>query len=116
LQLSGKVIAFARYPKSIDLFGTIDEDISVKHTIVPDPKFKFDIVRTYANDGQYIDFSLEKQKSQFTLTVKNKKKTEGRYYDRIHLVTDSDVQKEITIRVQGRISKPKNIKNESQKN
>jgi len=95
--LSAKVSAFARYPKRITLNGKIDEKISVKHTIVPEPKFKFDIVRTYADNGQYINFSLEKQKSQFTLTVENKRKTAGRYWDRIHLVTDSEKKKEITI-------------------
>jgi len=108
------VVAFARYPKRIDLFGTINEDITVKHTIVPEPQFKFDIVRTYAQDGQHIDFSLEKQKSQFTLTVKNKKKTAGPYYDWIHLVTDSDIQKEITIRVYGRLKEPEKKDNKTQ--
>jgi len=100
------VIAFARYPKRITLNGTLGEKISVKHTIVPEPQFKFDIVRTYADNGQHIEFSLEKQKSQFTLTVENKRKTEGRYWDRIHLVTDSDKQKEITIPIYGTIKEP----------
>jgi len=93
----------------------MNEKLSVKHTIVPEPQFKFDIVRTYADNGQYINFSLEKQKSQFTLTVENKKETAGRYWDKIHLVTDSDKQKEITIPIYGNIEDPAPKKDTSQK-
>jgi len=73
---------------------------------VPEPEFKFDIVRTYADNGQNITFSLEKQNSQFTLTVDNKKTSSGRYWDRIHLVTNSDKKKEITIPIYGTIEDP----------
>ena len=104
--MSAKVTAFARYPKRITLKGKTTDKISVKHTIVPEPAFKFDIVRTYADNGQYIHFSLEKQKSQFTLTVENKKTSSGRYWDRIHLVTNSDKKKEITIPIYGTIEDP----------
>lgn len=104
MHLSAKVTAFARYPKRITLNGNINEKISVKHIIAPEPQFKFDIVRTYADKGQDISFSLEKQKSQFTLTVENKRKTAGRYWDRIHLVTDSDKKKEITIPIYGTLN------------
>lgn len=114
LHLSAKVTAFARYPKRITLQGKTTEKISVKHTIVPAPEFKFDIVRTYADNGQYINFSLEKQKSQFTLTVDNKKTSSGRYWDRIHLVTNSDKKKEITIPIYGTIEDPVSQKKKSQ--
>ena len=115
LQLSANVVGFARYPKRINLNGNINEKISVQHTIVPEPQFKFDIVRTYADNGQYINFSLEKQKSQFTLTVENKRKTAGRYWDRIHLVTDSDKQKEITIPIYANLQDPNAKEETSQK-
>lgn len=115
LKLSAKVIAFARYPKRITLKGHINEKISVKHTIVPEPQFKFDIVRSYADNGQHITFSLEKQKSQYTLTVENKKTTAGRYWDRIHLVTNSEKQKEITIPIYGNIDDPAAKKETTQK-
>ena len=95
--------SFARYPSRITLDGEATKTISVKNTIVPEPQFKFDIVKTYAEDGKFIKFSLEKQKSQFTLTVENIKKEPGRYWDRIHLVTDSKHQKEITIPIYGSI-------------
>ena len=104
LQLSAKVTAFARYPKRITLKGKVGETISVKHTIVPEPQYQFDIVKTYADNGKHIKFNLEKQTSQFTLTVENTRKTDGRYWDRIHLVTDSDKQKEISIPVYGNIT------------
>jgi len=103
LQLSAKVTAFARYPRRITLSGKADEKIVVKHTIVPEPQFMFDIVRTYADNGSFISFSLEKQKSQFTLTVENKKNIAGRYWDKIHLVTNNNKKKEITIPVFGNI-------------
>jgi len=103
LTLSAKVNSFARYPRRISLEGKVGEKISVKHTIVPEPQYKFDIVKTYADNGQHIEFSLEKQTSQFTLTITNKRKTSGRYWDRIHLITDSKLQKEITIPVSGLI-------------
>jgi len=37
------------------------------------------------------------------LTVENTKKTAGRYWDRIHLVTDSKIQEKITIPIYGSI-------------
>ncbi|MBF0451262.1 MAG: hypothetical protein HQK75_11210 [Candidatus Magnetomorum sp.] len=100
---------FARYPSRITLEGKANAAISVKHTIVPEPQFKFDIVKTFADNGQFIKFSLEKQTSQFTLTVENTKTTAGRYWDRIHLVTDSNVQKEITIPIYGTITETTNV-------
>ena len=103
LQLSAKVNTFARYPKRISLQGKASEKISATHTIIPEPQFQFDIVRTYAENGDFIKFSLDKQKSQFTLVVENTKKTAGRYWDRIHLVTNSKIQKEISIPIYGSI-------------
>ncbi|CAN2046289.1 hypothetical protein GMMP1_260024 [Candidatus Magnetomoraceae bacterium gMMP-1] len=46
---------------------------------------------------------MEKKEDHYLLTVKNIMKTSGRYWDRIHLKTDSKIKPEFIISVYGKI-------------
>ena len=76
-------------------------------TIIPEEKYPFKIVEAVANIGENINYKLEEikksKRSEYLLTVKNLKKTKGRYFDVIILKTTSKIRPEIKIKVYGNI-------------
>lgn len=76
-------------------------------TIIPEKKYPFKIIKTTADKGTDIEFKIQEIKREdrhgYELIVKNTKKTKGRYFDKIHLITDSKIRPDIPIRVYGYI-------------
>ncbi len=75
--------------------------------IVTEEKYPFKIVSARSDKGENISFKLEEVKDskrpEYILTVENTKKEKGRYSDAVYLQTDSNVKKEIKIRVFGNV-------------
>jgi hypothetical protein len=108
LIVSGSVIKFADInPKYVRLYGAVGAPIRQSITITPETQYPFKIVDASAQNGGQIRFELKEERSadrvRYVLTVENLKTEAGRYYDTIHLKTDSDVKPKISISVYGRI-------------
>ncbi len=104
--ISGQKIATIR-PRIVSLFGPVGKPIKASVKIVPEKKYPFKILEAKAENGENISYKLEEvkktEKSEYKLTVENKKKEKGRYSDNIILKTDNTIQPEIKIRVSGNI-------------
>jgi len=104
LTISGEVKMFAKTDrKVVHLWGPASRKVEHSITIVPLKKYPFKITELYAEDGKNIRFSLKQEKDQYVLTVENALKTKGKYFDKIHLKTDSQAKPEIIIEVSGMI-------------
>ncbi|MCP4681348.1 MAG: DUF1573 domain-containing protein [Desulfobacterales bacterium] len=94
-------------PRRVKLFGTVGKPIKTSVTIIPEKNHSFKILEIKAGNGENISWNLEEikkmEKSEYKLTVENKKKEIGRYSDNIILKTDNNIQPEIKIRVSGNI-------------
>jgi hypothetical protein len=108
LTISGDVDKFATVvPERLRLYGPVGEKIEGKVSIVPEEKFAFNIVDVRAIKGENIRYKIEKtgddKSSGYLLTVENQMEKVGRYFDSIHLKTDSKIRPVITVRVYGNI-------------
>ena len=96
------------------LFGTVDSALKETVRIVPEESYPFKIIDTKAQVGKEIRYNVsEEHQSRHTsylLTVENVKRTTGRFYDTIYLMTDSQIKPKISIRVYGKISGPQKPK------
>lgn len=116
LTITGKVEQFVDIvPKRVVLRGFSGDSIHATVKIIPKDKYPFTIKKVRSIHPKNIAFTLEKTKSsekmEYALTVKNLKKTKGRYVDTIKLKTDSKIRPEIKIHVIGNIlDRPKNEK------
>ncbi len=94
-------------PNRIRLAGCVGKELKTSVSIIPEKKYPFKIVNVTAKQGKNIRYKIEEFKkskiSEYVLTVENIKKEIGRYFDIIHLKTDSKIQPEISIRVMGNI-------------
>jgi hypothetical protein len=94
----------------VRLYGAVGSPIAQRITITPEAAYPFKIVDASAQNGRDIRFELKEEKSadrlRYVLTVENLKMEAGRYYDTIHLKTDSRVKPKISISVYGRIMQP----------
>lgn len=92
------------------LSGPFDQVPKAAVRIIAQNKYPFKIVDVKAQKGDSIRFDLTEIKQPETagylLSVENTKKERGRYFDMIHLKTDSSIQPEIQIRVYGSILDP----------
>ena len=112
LQLSGKVKKFVTIkPSKVFLKGNIGESISQTVTITPGEGEVFKILHVNALEDDDIKYTLKEieidGKKAYALTVENVRQTEGRYFDKIFMITDRSDQKPISIIVSGYIKKPK---------
>lgn len=108
LTMQGEVDSFAIItPAYLKLYGNVGEKISDKVMILPSEKYPFKILGAKAQNGQNIQFELEKDlksnKPAYTLTVENLMEQQGRYYDTIHLKTDSNIKPFLTVKIYGNI-------------
>jgi hypothetical protein len=106
--MQGDVDLFATItPANLRLFGKVGENISGKVVILLSEKYPFEILSVNALDGQHIKFNLEKNQKEdkpgYMLTVENLMEKQGRYYDTIHLKTDSKLKPFLTVKVYGNI-------------
>ena len=103
-------IAHIKPSGTIMLKGYAGDAIRTSVTIVPKKDQMFDIVETKADKGENLSFTLTGSQGtdgkEYLLTVKNKKKTPGRFRDNIRLFTTNSIQKEITIPIWGEIKSP----------
>jgi len=119
LHLTGKVKNFVTIkPSKVFLKGAVGEDISRTVTITPGEGETFKILKMNALKGQDFKYSLKDieidGKPAYELTVENTRETEGRYFDKIFIITDRTDQAPINIIVSGYIEKPKDVNPEAQ--
>ena len=112
LAIVGRVEEFVHLnPKKVYLRGAVGTDIKRTVSIIPAEKYPFNILETKATSGRDISYQLEKdeksEKKRWLLTVENRKKERGNYFDTINLKTDSKIRPTIKIRVYGNIFKPR---------
>ncbi len=98
-------------PSGVHLSGPAGTPIRATIQIIPEKKYPFNIKRVYAKSGKEIRFRVKtvkdpERKKRHVLFVENLKKEPGRYSDTIYIVTDSDIQPEITVKVYGNILGP----------
>ena len=95
-------------PQHVKLYGTVDDNLKETVRIVPEESFPFKITDTKAQIGRDIRYSVTEDKQSphttYLLTVETTKRTPGRFYDTIYLMTDSPIKPKISLRVYGKIS------------
>lgn len=118
LQLSGEVKKFVTIrPGKVFLKGTAGENISQTVEIIPGTKESFTILNVNALKGEDFTQSLKEieidGRPAYALTVENTRQTEGRYFDKIFIITDRTDQAPISVIVSGYIEKPEALIPES---
>ncbi len=91
--------------------GSANENLNRVVTITPLEKYNFKILSTTLSNGDNIKVELktraiddkdaETQPVTYEVHIQNIRQTPGRYYESIHLRTDSKFSPDITIRVFG---------------
>jgi hypothetical protein len=119
LQLSGTVKKFVTIkPSKVFLKGNVGESISQVVTITPGENEVFKIIKDNALKGVDYKYSLKEieidGKAAYELTVENTRETEGRYFDKIYLITDRTDQQPISIIVSGYLTNPPDQASEKQ--
>jgi len=104
LTLSAKVNQFATYPKKIDLYGMVGNQISQTVEIIPNENFPFKIESSTAHPGTSISVKIDSNDKGYLLTVTNTRTSPGRFWEKLILKTNSKIKPEITIPVYGTIS------------
>ena len=98
-------------PQNLKLSGPAGSSLVAKATIVPGRKYPFKILETKAQNGKHIDYQLEEVKKadrvSYVLTVENRRKEKGRYFDVIFLQTDSKIKPKLRINVYGNLKDKK---------
>ena len=83
--------------------------VAFRDTIVPEKNYGFKITNVRARNGKYIDYQLEEVKgtqgTAYALTVENLRTEPGRYSDMIILETDSEIRRNVNVRVYGILRK-----------
>lgn len=113
LHLKGKVQKFATIePSRVNLQGLLGETVSQTVTIIPETDVPFQIMQVNAMKGVDFTHSLKETeiegKKAYELTVVSKKTTEGRFYDKIIILTDRSDYQPITLIVSGELRQPGN--------
>ena len=111
LHLAGKVKNFATIkPSKVFLKGNVGESISKTVSIIPGEGEVFKVLHVNALKDGNIEYTLKENeingKKAYELVVENVRATEGRYFDKIFLITDRTDQPPISIIVSGQIVKP----------
>ena len=109
--MAGMIKRFADIkPSKVFLRGVAGEPISQTVKIIPGDDEAFKILQVNALKGGDFEFSLKETevngKPAFELTVNNIRETEGRYFDKIFMITDRTDQAPLSVIVSGYIEKP----------
>ncbi len=103
-------------PSKVFLKGNVGESISQTVTIIPGEDENFKILQVNALKGVDYKYSFKdieiEGRPAYELTVENIRQTEGRYFDKIFMITDRTDQPPISIIVSGYLLKPKTLKAE----
>lgn len=115
LQVSGNVKRFATItPSKVLLRGNVGEPLSQTVSIIPGENEAFKILQANSLKGGDFKFRLEEKeiegKKAYSLTVENTRKTEGRYFDKIFMITDRTDQEPLSIIVSGNLTSPQDMK------
>ncbi len=110
LELFGLVKTFVTVkPSKVFLKGLVGENLSETVSIIPGENEDFKILQVNALKGADYKHSLKEVeiegKKAYELTVENTRQTEGRYFDKIFLITDRTDQAPISIIVSGYIER-----------
>jgi len=92
--------------QAVHLDGKVGEKIVEVVTVKPVEKFGFRILSGTVKKGENLDVDFLKDDpvaSAWKISIRNKARQAGRYYDVITLKTDSDLKPELKIRVFGNI-------------
>jgi hypothetical protein len=94
-------------PERVKLKGSIGEKISQTVIIAPGTEETFNIVKVSPMKGTDIRYAIQQielsGKKAYQLTVENIKETEGRYMDKITIITDRNELPPLAITVSGEI-------------
>lgn len=106
LKIAGEVEEFAVIdPKRVRLEGLEGTYPEAIVTIVPKKDYPFKITGMRVRTGRNVGSTLrENAGGGYELTVVNRRKTKGVYYDTVILTTDSTIQKELMINIFGKIN------------
>lgn len=112
LQIGGKVKIFADVrPSKVFLKGEVGQPLSQTVTILPGEDESFKILQVNALKGGDFTYHLEEAEIEgrkgFILTVKNVRETEGRYFDKIFMITDRTDQAPLSVIVSGYLTNPR---------
>lgn len=94
-------------PRTVRLAGNVSEEIRMGVKITPTAKYPLSIKSLKVDEGTNIEAQLipsDSPAGSFDLIVKNIRERGGRYFDRIILTTDSDIEPEIKINVFGNVT------------
>ncbi|MBS3809287.1 MAG: hypothetical protein KGY38_03910 [Desulfobacterales bacterium] len=108
MAVSGRVRHYVKIePRRVKLSGTAGMEIKETVEITPQTEDPFHIRKVSTVRGTDIECRLEEievsGRKAYVLHVENTRKEPGRFYDSIHLATDSDLVNRITIAVSGYI-------------
>ena len=105
LTVTGNVTRFALVtPSRVSFMGSLGQPFVKKVEILPTESHPFAITQVKAEKGgEDFRFELEKNNAGYVLTVTVTRRTPGRFYDNIHLMTDSRVKPEIIVPVFGNL-------------
>lgn len=108
LSITGRVDSFVEIsPQRVTLNGQVGQPLRTAIRIQPRKEFPFRILGARAHKGDDITFTLEQAPQPavdgYVLLVENRRKDAGRFWDRIDLKTDSEIQPMIRIPIYGHI-------------
>jgi hypothetical protein len=111
LQMTGMIKKFATIkPSKVFLRGIAGEPVTETVEIIPGDDEAFKILQVNALKGGDFDFSLKETeingKPAYELAVRNIRETEGRYFDKIFMITNRSDQQPLSIIVSGHIRNP----------
>jgi hypothetical protein len=106
LLISGEVKSIATIiPKSVFLSGMAGDSLSQVVKIIPEPQEQFKILKVTALNGADFKYTLKEVENSgskfYELTIENTRKTPGRYFDTISMITDRSDQTPLTVYVRG---------------
>lgn len=94
-------------PPIAKLEGAAGSPIQATVKVRPSERYPFQILEAAAKNGRYIDVRLSTEgpgeEGAYIVTVINRRREKGRYYDKVLLKTDSPHRSEISIDVFGRL-------------
>ena len=110
ITISGKVEKFVTIiPRTVSLRGIVGDTIKKSVIIIPEKNYEFKITKVRARNGKYIAYQLEEvkgtQRTEYALVVENLRTEPGRYSDMIILETDSQIHRNVNVRVYGILKK-----------
>jgi len=108
LKIRGKVNQFATItPARVRMTGAMNQNITSRVVIIPDPSYPFKIVEVkpekVGNIRVEVKETGQEGARQFELSIFNLKNEKARYFDTVVVKTDSEIRPELKISVYGNI-------------